>query len=225
MVEYNELLETLDAETERIVRATRGSTEDELSAPTRCPPWDVRVLVGHMIRDLERVETYLAEPSPGPASRDAVTYWRSYDPAAEGPRITTSSTEVADRYHTPAEFSGALELTLDRCLAAARAGDPARVLPTRLTSIRLDEFVKTRILEIGVHGLDLAAALGREPWLTPAAASVVQSILVALLGGDPTADLGWSDLTFIETATGRRPLTDAERAVLGIRAGSFPLLG
>ena len=99
------------------------------------------------------------------------------------------------------------------------------MLETRLTSIRLDEFVKTRILEIGVHGLDLAAALGREPWLTPAAASVVQSILVALLGADPTGDLGWSDLTFIETATGRRSLTEAERAVLGIAAGSFPLLG
>ncbi len=81
-MEYNELLETLDAETERIVRATRGTSEDDLSAPTRCPPWDVRVLVGHMIRDLERVTTYLAEPSPGPASRDAVTYseeLRSHD--------------------------------------------------------------------------------------------------------------------------------------------------
>ena len=203
---------------------TRGSTEDDLSVPTRCPPWDIRVLVGHMIRDLERVETYLAEPPPDPASRDAVTYWRSYDPATEGPRITASATEVANRYDTPAEFSGALELTLDRCLAAARAEDPARVLGTRLTSIRLDEFVKTRVLEIGVHGLDLAAALGRDPWLTPDAASVVQSILVALWAAIRRRS-GWSDLTFIETATGRRPLTEAERAVLGIRAGSFPLLG
>ena len=225
MVEYDELLETLDAETERTVRATRGSTEADLSLPTRCPPWDVGVLVGHMIRDLDRVTMYLAEPSPGPASTDAVTYFRSYDPAAEGPAITASSTEVANRYHSPAEFSDALELTLDSCLAATRAEDPARVLRTRLTWIRLDEFVKTRILEIGVHGLDLADALGREPWLTSAAASVVRSILVALLGADPTADLGWSDLTFIETASGRRPLTDAERAVLGIRAGAFPLLG
>ena len=178
-----------------------------------------------MIRDVDRVSTYLAAPAPGPASTDAVTYFRSYDPATQGPVNTANSTEVAKRYRTPAEFSAALELALDGCLAAARSEDPARVLETRLTSIRLDEFIKTRILEIGVHGLDLAAALGREPWLTPAAASVVQSILVALLGADPTADLGWSDLTFIETATGRRSLTEAERAVLGIRAGSFPLLG
>ena len=224
-MEYNELLEALDAETERAVRAIRGSTEDELSLPTRCPPWDVRVLVGHMIRDVDRVSTYVAAPAPGPASTDAVTYFRSYDPATQGPVNTANSTEVASRYGTPTEFSAALELALDGCLAAARSEDPARVLETRLTSIRLDEFLKTRILEIGVHGLDLAAALRREPWLTPAAASVVQSILVALLGADPTGDLGWSDLTFIETTTGRRPLTEAERAVLGIRAGSFPVLG
>jgi uncharacterized protein (TIGR03083 family) len=224
-MEYNELLEALDAETERAVRAIRGSTDDDLSLPTRCPPWDVQVLVGHMIRDVDRVSTYVAAPPPGPASRDAVTYFRSYDPATQGPVNTANSTEVANRYRTPAEFSAALELALDGCLAAARSEDPARVLETRLTSIRLDEFIKTRILEIGVHGLDLAAALGLKPWLTPAAASVVQSILVALLGADPKADLGWSDLTFIEAATGRRPLTEAERAVLGIRAGSFPLLG
>ena len=35
-------------------------------SPTRCPPWDVRVLVGHMMRDLERMQTYLAEPAPEP---------------------------------------------------------------------------------------------------------------------------------------------------------------
>ena len=99
------------------------------------------------------------------------------------------------------------------------------MLRTRLTTIRLDEFVTTRVLEIGVHGLDLAAALGRPPWLTSGAASVVLSILAGLLGEDPSPALGWSDLTFIETGTGRRPLTDAERSVLGERAGAFPLLG
>ena len=84
--------------------------------------------------------------------------------------------------------------------------------------------MKTRILEMGVHGMDLADALGRRPWLTPAAASVVLSMLVGLWGADPAPALGWSDLTFIETATGRRPLTEAERAVLGDGAGAFPLL-
>jgi uncharacterized protein (TIGR03083 family) len=219
------LLETLDEEARRSIDVARGSTDEQFGLPTRCPPWDVRVLVGHMVRDLDRVLTYIADPAPEAAASDAVTYFRSYDPQAEGPRITAGSIEVADRYATPAELVDGFDSTLRRCLEEAGQEDPARVLGTRLTSIRLDEFLKTRILEIGVHGLDLAAALGRRPWLSPAAASVVLSILVELLGDDPAAALGWSDLRFIESATGRRPLTGAERAVLGDRADAFPLLG
>jgi uncharacterized protein (TIGR03083 family) len=224
-VEYAALLETLDAESRRSIDVARTLPDDAFALPTRCPPWDVRVLIAHMVRDLDRVLTSLADPAPDNASVDAVAYWRSYDPRAEGPRISANSVEVADRYATPSELVDGFDATLRRCLERAANEDPARVLGTRLTSIRSDEFVKTRIVEIGVHGLDLAAALDRRPWLTPAAASIVLSILVALLGVDPTTDLGWSDLTFIETATGRRPLTDGERAVLGIRAGAFPLLG
>jgi uncharacterized protein (TIGR03083 family) len=224
-MDFGALLETLDGEARRSIDVVRALPDEAFAAPTRCPPWDVRVLVGHMVRDLDRVLTYLADAAPEVAINDAVTYFRSYDPRAEGPRITASSVEVADRYATPAELVDGFDSTLRRCLEEAGREHPARVLGTRLTSIRLDEFVKTRILEMGVHGMDLAAALDRRPWLTPAAASVVLSILVALLGDDPSPALGWSDLTFIETATGRRPLTEAERAVLGERAGAFPLLG
>jgi uncharacterized protein (TIGR03083 family) len=224
-MEFGALLETLDGESRRSIDVARELPEEAFSTPTRCPPWDVRVLVGHMVRDLDRVLTYLADPAPEVATTDAVTYWRSYDPRAEGPRISASSVEVADRYATPAALVDGFDSTVRRCLEDAGREDPARVLGTRLTSIRLDEFIKTRILEVGVHGLDLAAALGRRPWLTPPAASAVLSILIALSGNDPAPALGWSDLTFIETATGRRPLTDAERSVLGDGADAFPLLG
>lgn len=224
-MDFGALLETLDEETRRSIDVVRELPDEAFAVPTRCPPWDVRVLVGHMVRDLDRVLTYLADPAPEAADTDLVAYWRSYDPQAEGPRITASSIETADRYGTPAELVEGFDSTLRRCLEEAGREDPARVLGTRLTSIRLDEFLKTRILEIGVHGLDLAAALNRRPWLTPAAASVVLSILIGLFGGDPAPALGWSDLTFIETATGRRPLTEAERSVLGDGADAFPLLG
>jgi uncharacterized protein (TIGR03083 family) len=226
-MDFGTLLETLDGETRRSIDVVRDLPDAAFSAPTRCPPWDVRVLVGHMVRDLDRVLTYLADPAPETqvADSDLVAYWRSYDPQAEGPRITANSVETADRYATPADLVEGFDSTLRRCLEEAGSEDPARVLSTRLTSIRLDEFLKTRILEIGVHGLDLAAALGRPPWLTPAAASVVLTILVGLFGDDPAPALGWSDLTFIETGTGRRPLTEGERSVLGDRANAFPLLG
>ncbi len=224
-MDFGALLETLDGEARRSIDVVRTLPDEAFAAPTRCPPWDVRVLVGHMVRDLDRVLTYLSDAAPEAAISDAVTYFRSYDPRAEGPRITAGSVEVAERYATPAELVDGFDSTLRRCLEEAGREHPARVLGTRSTSIRLDEFVKTRILEMGVHGMDVADALGRRPWLTPAAASVVLSLLIGLWGDDPAPALGWSDLTFIETATGRRPLTEAERAVLGDGADSFPLLG
>jgi hypothetical protein len=178
-----------------------------------------------MVRDLDRVLNYLDEPAPDAATTGAITYFNSYDPQAEGETITASSIETADRYGSPAALVQGLDETLRRCIDRAGAEDPGRILRTRLTTIRLDEFLKTRILEIGVHGLDLADALGRDPWLTGPAAVIILEILRGLLGDDPSASLGWSDLVFIETGTGRRALSDGERTFLGSRADAFPLLG
>lgn len=220
-----DLLATLDAECRLSIEAAGGLSDADFSRPTRCPPWDVRVLVGHMLRDLDRVITYLEVPAPSAAATDAISYFSSYDPRVEGALITASSVEAADRYDSPVALVHGLDETLRRCIDQARAADPGRILATRLTSIRLDEFIKTRVFEIGVHGLDLADALGRDPWLSGAAGVIILEILRGLLGDDPTASLGWSDLVFIETGTGRRPLSDGERAFLGPRADAFPLMG
>jgi uncharacterized protein (TIGR03083 family) len=224
-MELEELLVTLDDECRLTINVVAELPPEAFVTPTRCPPWDVRILVGHMVRDLDRVVTYLNEPAPDAAPADAISYWRSYDPRAEGARITASSTEAADRFDSTEALVLGLEETLRLCLAAARVEEPGRLLRTRLTTVRLDEFLKTRILEIGVHGLDLADALDRDPWLSPAAASVVLGILTGLLGEDPSASLRWSGLTYIETGTGRRALTPGERTLLGARADAFPLLG
>ncbi len=224
-----DLLTTLDVECRLAIGVVTDLTDADFASPTRCPPWDVRVLVGHMVRDLDRVITYLEEPAPDAATTDAVTYFSSYDPRAEGAAITASSTETADRYASPAELVLGLDETLRRCVDRAGAEDPGRILRTRLTTIRLDEFLKTRILEIGVHGLDLAGALGRDPWLTGAAGRVILEILRGLLGDDVApslgASLGWSDMVFIEAGTGRRALTGGERTLLGSLADAFPLMG
>ncbi len=107
-----------------------------------------------------------------------------------GPRvraITAGSTEAADRFDSTGALVRGLDETLRRCVERPPRDDPAQVAPTRLTSIRLDEFLKTRVLEIGVHGLDLADALGRDPWLSPAAASVDPRDPDGLLGDGSVA--------------------------------------
>ncbi|MEW2144044.1 maleylpyruvate isomerase N-terminal domain-containing protein, partial [Micromonospora vinacea] len=97
--------------------------------------------------------------------------------------------------------------------AAVAAAPPDRVVRTRHgDAMRLGEFLRTRVVEVGVHGLDLAAALGRSPWLTPSAAVVVAELLT---GGRPApAGLGWDRLTLICKTTGRAAVTAPERAMI-----------
>ncbi|GAA2558232.1 hypothetical protein GCM10010435_31520 [Winogradskya consettensis] len=90
-----------------------------------------------------------------------------------------------------------------------------RVVVTRHgDSMLLSDFLATRVVEVGVHGLDLAAALDRDAWLTPAASE----LLVGLFGPDLVA--GRDDLTFIRTATGRLPLANGE-----LPGPNWPFLG
>ena len=59
--------------------------------------------------------------------------------------------------------------------ALLRGAPQGRVVRTRHGDrMLLTEFVRTRVLELAVHGLDLAASLARPPWLTGAAAAVVE---------------------------------------------------
>jgi hypothetical protein len=111
-------------------------------------------------------------------------------------------------------------------IALAGGTDPARLVATTWgPTLRLDEYLKTRVLEVTVHRMDLEDALGRKGWGTDLAISIVDDILAALLGEDPPRDLDWDVVEFIETGCGRRPLTDREREVLGPLAEKFPLLG
>ncbi|MEU4398272.1 maleylpyruvate isomerase N-terminal domain-containing protein [Micromonospora orduensis] len=95
--------------------------------------------------------------------------------------------------------------------AAVAAAPPERVVRTRHgDAMSLTEFLRTRVVEVGVHGLDLAVALDRPPWLTPQAAAVIADLLT---GGRPApAGLCWDRLTLIRKTTGRAALTPAERA-------------
>ncbi|MQA24004.1 MAG: hypothetical protein GEU94_00730 [Micromonosporaceae bacterium] len=61
-----------------------------------------------------------------------------------------------------------------------------------------------------MHGLDLAAALSRDPWLTREAGDVVEELLLGATGAQVRDALGWDQLTMIRKATGREPVSQAE---------------
>jgi uncharacterized protein (TIGR03083 family) len=204
---------------------TAGLTDSDLERPSSCPPWTAGELLCHMIVATARVRQALAEPEPGGVPLvPAPDYYRPderFSPAANASRVETAR-QLAARLRAP----GAMSAELDRVtrdsqalLAAAPAG---RIVRTRHgDAMLLTDFARTRIVELGVHGLDLAISLDQPPWLTGAAAVVVTGLL---LPGGGAAELqagaGWDQVTLVAKLTGREPVTEAEGTVLrdsGIR--------
>lgn len=215
----------LDGEVRAFIDAADALDEETFAAPTRLPAWNVAQLVAHVWRDLDRVRAGLAAPPPGPADTDAVTYWRSYDPRDRGPSIAEHAVEIAAGFDSGAELVADLRRVAAESTDAARGVPDERVVATWGPAIRLDELLATRVLELAIHGLDLADAVGREPWLTASAAALTRAILVRLLGAEPPAVQRMPDVAFFELASGRRPLGRRGRIAFGPYADRFPLLG
>jgi uncharacterized protein (TIGR03083 family) len=205
----------------------RRLDDSDFARPTRCPLWNLKELIGHLYRDVDRINQALENPAPPTATHDSITYFRSYDPTpggADAVRVAERSKEVAARYATGRELVDAWDELWPGTLDRAATADPSRLVVTFGPALTFDEYLKTRVLEVTVHRMDVEDALGVRGWGTDSAVSIVDDILVGLLGTEPPRSLDWDVVDFIETGTGRRELTDDERTKLGVRlARRFPL--
>lgn len=218
------VVDVLAEECDLVSRVVLPLSPDAFEMPTRCEAWDVKELLGHMYRDVDRLIEYRDEPAPAEPDTDAVSYWRRYDPVDDAPRIANRAVEIAKGYEMGADLARAFEVRWREAVDVTKQLEPDRIYKTFAPAMRLDEFVETRVLEIAVHGLDLARAIGRPPWISQRAADMTRHILLGLLRAEPPRSLGWDEVTFIEKATGRQPLSPPEREALGERAERFPLL-
>lgn len=221
MAAVNEILEE---ECRRVSDLLQDLSEAEFRLPTRCPPWDVKELTAHVWRSLFRIPTVLDADPPAEADTDSVSYWRSYDVPTDAPVIADHARETAAEYET----GGALALAFDELcgsmLERARDEEPDRLIEVWWgPRLRLDEFLKTRVLEVVVHGLDLTDALGRDPVASDDGVAMVSVTLTSLLGR--AAPARWEPIELVEKGTGRAPLSDADVQDLGAAAAAFPLLG
>ncbi|WBB80263.1 maleylpyruvate isomerase N-terminal domain-containing protein [Micromonospora sp. WMMD882] len=198
----------------RLGAVLRTVPEPDLDRPTGCPPWTVRELIAHVRTGAGRVTGMLTEPAPPRARVDAAGYFGAakFTPSVDADRVAGARREAAAV--TGRELVADFDRVWRAADAAVAAHPPGRVVRTRHGDpMTLADFLLTRVVEVAVHGLDLAFALERPPWLTPGAARVVAGLLT---GGRPVpAELGWDRLALISRATGRVPLTDRERAAAG----------
>jgi uncharacterized protein (TIGR03083 family) len=206
------------AEAERLSEEISGVDEAGFGRPSPCPPWTVGELLSHVRIGVGRVPAMLAapEPSPGPLI-SAPGYYRPdqrFSPATNRDRIAAAQQAAAAPGARP-DLARGFDQAWREAWAAVRRAPPDRVVLTRHGDRMLfTEFLRTRVLELAVHGLDLAGGLGRPPWLTEVAAVTVAGLM--LPSGAPARlrdESGWDQVMLIAKATGRAPVTPADAAL------------
>jgi uncharacterized protein (TIGR03083 family) len=207
-----EVMDAFRAEAEELGRWAAEVSEDEWTRPTRCEPWSARELLGHVCVVLGWVPGMLTRTSPQRAEVSATEYYRPDHRFAAATNTARVSLAVE---HAAGHASGAA-LAEDfgriwrRVDGQCRHEPDERVVLTRHgDAMLLTDFMLTRVVEVAVHGLDLADALGREPWLTAPAGDLVLHLLTGS-GANQVDGLGLSRPQFLRKATGREPLSALE---------------
>lgn len=201
-MERKRLLEALDAECARLGEVLAALTDREAAAPTRCVPWDVAALAAHTVGALGRVRTALDEEAPPRAEVSAAGYYAPdarFSPEVDADRID-SAVRAATRHGDAAEPGRRLRELWADLEPRLRAEPEGRVVRTRHgDAMALEDFLLTRVLELVVHGIDLADALGRTPWTSPEGAGAVELLLFGEAGRPDGLDAPSS----LRAATGR----------------------
>jgi uncharacterized protein (TIGR03083 family) len=222
-MDQERVVEAFRLEAGQLARAMTGVSAAEWRLPTRCAPWSVSDLLAHVRVVIGWLPGMLAAPAPDRAEVSAVEYYRPDDrfaPDTNAARITLAQNRAAEHL-SGAALAEDFNATWEQVARLCHAEPEGRVVRTRHGDpMLLSEFLLTRVVEVAVHGLDLADALGREPWMTSQAADLVQYLLLGPDGAAALEKLGWGQLRFLRKSTGRDAITREEAldvSRLGIR--------
>jgi uncharacterized protein (TIGR03083 family) len=228
-VEADTTIQTLRRQWQRLHRWA-GQLDDVATArPSVLSGWTVADLIAHLGRAMDALA--VARPAePGTVPITLAEYLGGYPDRAE--QISEVTHDLAARIsHDPlGEVEAMAQAALDRLDELRRLGDDP-VVQARRAPILLSEMVTSRLIELVVHGDDLARSVrlpGPGP-LDPQAVTLVGEALLEVLLVRGGWDLEVVDeLAWIRLACGRVPLTGASlAAALQPRstADSLPDLG
>lgn len=174
--------------------------------------WDVRQLVAHASRAFLTIETYLAPAAPVPPGSgvpadDPVAYLAAIAGDRPGsPERSARDKGIAARADETAAALGddkaeAVRELADRVAALVDSTPDDATVATPAGPMTFSAYLPTRTMELAVHGLDLARALGRPAPVAmgPAVASTLVLLARAAASGDQAADV-------VLALCGRQPL-------------------
>jgi len=141
--------------------------------PSALAEMTVGALVAHLARAVTNVERCLAAPEPAGEELSAAAYFAPVGPdlaAAINVRVRATSAEealVGHRAVLGQMDRTRLEEEPEGRLVSVRDGEV----------LRLDEYLRTRIIEIAVHADDLCVSLGRETPALPGIELAIQALV------------------------------------------------
>ncbi|MBF6467340.1 maleylpyruvate isomerase family mycothiol-dependent enzyme [Nocardia beijingensis] len=207
------VLRAFSAESARLSEVLGKLTEEQFALPTPCPPWNVAELAVHITSAVSRLLAGLAAPAPPRADITAADYYRPaiFDDTANAERVRMAQRDAAT-YRNATAIAAAFDDTWRQTDTAISGQSADRLITIRWgDGILLREFLITRVVELVLHGLDIAIALGVPAWTAPEAAAVVGDFLQI----EPAAThLGWDRRTALAKAGGRAALSTEESAEL-----------
>ena len=221
-------LDALETGYRRVTDLVTGLSEAELMRPTGCAGWAVTDVLYHQLLDAQRALVAFATPVTEPADRDDVTYWAAFapQPGEAGTRARDEAAEharfvrVAASGYPPGALARVWSETAGAVCRAARACQ-AGTVATQGHVLRPADFTATLAVESAVHYLDLTVNLPSAPPPDPASLALVRRVLDGLLGSPLPAS--WDDASAAVKGTGRVPLADEDRMLLGPLAERLPL--
>jgi uncharacterized protein (TIGR03083 family) len=222
------VLDALEAVYQKVTTAVSGLSEVDLMRPSRCAGWAVADVLYHELLDARRALRTFATPAAGPVDRDHVSYWCDYSPGGDGDSAPGGDDAAAHARYVRIAASAYRpdwlvwewsETAAAACRAARACGHEA--VATQGHVLSLADFTATLAVEAAVHHLDLTVELRSAPGPDPASLALVRRVLAGLLGVPLPAF--WDDVSAALKGTGREPLTEQDRQVLGPLAARFPL--
>ncbi|HET9600086.1 MAG TPA: maleylpyruvate isomerase N-terminal domain-containing protein [Acidimicrobiales bacterium] len=174
--------------------ATVAAVADDQWEQPGVGEWTVRELTAHAIRSFETLERLCDTAAATPVVESASAYYRVVAELPDVHRgVAQRAREAAARLVEPVRSAGtAAERALDRL--AATPDD--HVGESFVGPMRFGDYLPTRLVELGIHTLDLQGSTGQTLTLPRSAVGVILGVLADLTDGP----------TVLLALTGRRPL-------------------
>jgi Mycothiol maleylpyruvate isomerase N-terminal domain len=156
----------LDAASTAVQLLERGELAERWGHHSVLPRFSVAALAGHLLRAMTTAEHYLDGPEPSEDGISAASYFQ----AVTGPAGVDepASKAVRDRgEHAaaggPAALAGQARQAFERLSSQLPRMEPGRRVRVAASLVlTVDEYLRTRVVELVVHADDLAASIGVE---------------------------------------------------------------